>query len=100
MFANTGTTHSWAATTGRPPTIPTNYLRQYECLLNFEQVTIKDVCIHAEILLFITLHEKLAQKSYLEDDGSCEELTVWKKKWAYLFGQSLFALALKLLEKN
>ncbi|KAF9870046.1 hypothetical protein CkaCkLH20_12526 [Colletotrichum karsti] len=75
----------WAATTGRPATVPPAYLTQCKLLLNFEEVTMRDAMLYAEITLYLILHDKFSQRSYLGADGDCEELTAWRSRWSYLF---------------
>nr|XP_036583460.1 C6 zinc finger domain protein [Colletotrichum truncatum]KAF6792503.1 C6 zinc finger domain protein [Colletotrichum truncatum] len=75
----------WAATTGRPATVPSDYLAQCKLLLNFEEVTMRDAMMYAEITLYLILQDKLSQRSYLGADGECEELAAWKLRWNYLF---------------
>ncbi|KAF6839944.1 C6 zinc finger domain protein [Colletotrichum plurivorum] len=74
----------WAATTGRPATVPPDYLQQCKLLLNFEEVTMRDAMVYAEINLYLVLQDKFSQRSYLGSDGECEELAAWKSRWNYL----------------
>ncbi|KAI1373174.1 hypothetical protein F4677DRAFT_462543 [Hypoxylon crocopeplum] len=78
----------WAATTGRPSIIPTPYINQCNILLSFYQATMQDGMLVAEILLYSTLHQKLAHQSYLGDGGECKEFLSWKEKWDHLLGLS------------
>ncbi|KAI0173048.1 hypothetical protein GGR52DRAFT_369858 [Hypoxylon sp. FL1284] len=78
----------WAATTGRPSIIPTAYIDQCNILLSFYQATMQDGMLVAEILLYSTLHQKLAHQSYLGDGGECQEFLSWKEKWKHLIGLS------------
>ncbi|OHF01010.1 hypothetical protein CORC01_03577 [Colletotrichum orchidophilum] len=75
----------WAATTSRPATVPAAYLQQCKLLLNFEEVTMRDAMVYAEIMLYLILQDKFAQRSYLRSNGACEELSAWKARWNYLF---------------
>ncbi|TDZ65931.1 hypothetical protein CTRI78_v003435 [Colletotrichum trifolii] len=75
----------WAATTGRPATVPSAYLQQCKLLLNFEEVTMRDAMVYAEIGLYLILQDKLSQRLYLAHDGECEEIAAWKARWNYLF---------------
>ena len=77
---------SWAATTGRPPTIPSPYLNQCNMLLNVFQPTVQEEMVLAEILLYSIVNRKLARHSYLDSKGECEEFTTWRQRWAHLFG--------------
>ncbi|KAI1208657.1 uncharacterized protein F4807DRAFT_144868 [Annulohypoxylon truncatum] len=78
----------WAATTGRPSIIPTQYIDQCNILLSFYQATMQDGMLVAEIFLYSTLHQKLAHQSYLGDGGECKEFLAWKEKWNHLLGLS------------
>ncbi|KAI2466299.1 hypothetical protein F4781DRAFT_424182 [Annulohypoxylon bovei var. microspora] len=78
----------WAATTGRPSVIPIQYIDQCNILLSFYQATMQDGMLVAEILLYSTLHQKLAHQSYLGDGGECKEFLSWKEKWNHLLGLS------------
>ncbi|OBR05072.1 C6 zinc finger domain protein [Colletotrichum higginsianum IMI 349063] len=75
----------WAATTSRPATVPAAYLQQCKLLLNFEEVTMRDAMVYAEIMLYLLLQDKFSQRLYLSGDGTCEELSAWKTRWNYLF---------------
>ncbi|KZL75071.1 c6 zinc finger domain protein, partial [Colletotrichum incanum] len=75
----------WAATTSRPTTVPAAYLGQCKLLLNFEEVTMRDAMVYAEIMLYLILQDKFSQRLYLGGDGTCEELSAWKTRWNYLF---------------
>lgn len=44
----------------------------------------QDGMLVAEILLYSTLHQKLARRSYLDKNGECEEFKAWKQKWNHL----------------
>lgn len=46
-----------------------------------------DAMVYAEIMLYMILQDKFAQRSYLGSDGTCEELLAWKTRWNYLFGK-------------
>ncbi|KAH9236040.1 hypothetical protein K456DRAFT_34677 [Colletotrichum gloeosporioides 23] len=86
LWANTCLVNlHWAATTGRPATVPSAYLAQCKLLLNFEEVTMRDAMMYAEITLYLILQDKFSQRSYLGADGECEELATWKLRWNYLF---------------
>ncbi|KAK1723951.1 uncharacterized protein BDZ83DRAFT_753072 [Colletotrichum acutatum] len=86
LWANTCLVNlHWAATTSRPATVPTAYLLQCKLLLNFEKPTMLDAMVYAEIMLYMILQDKFAQRSYLGSDGTCEELSTWKTRWNYLF---------------
>ncbi|KDN64875.1 hypothetical protein CSUB01_02365 [Colletotrichum sublineola] len=75
----------WAATTSRPATVPAAYLRQCKLLLNFEEVTMRDAMVYAEIMLYMILQDKFSQRLYLGSDGECVELSAWRTRWNYLF---------------
>ncbi|UQC86868.1 uncharacterized protein CLUP02_12370 [Colletotrichum lupini] len=86
LWANTCLVNlHWAATTSRPATVPAAYLLQCKLLLNFEKPTMLDAMVYAEIMLYMILQDKFAQRSYLGSDGTCEELSAWKTRWNYLF---------------
>ncbi|KAK1638290.1 hypothetical protein BDP81DRAFT_316379 [Colletotrichum phormii] len=86
LWANTCLVNlHWAATTSRPATVPAAYLQQCKLLLNFEKPTMLDAMVYAEIMLYMILQDKFAQRSYLRCDGACEELSAWKARWNYLF---------------
>lgn len=89
---DTDLSHSWAATTGRPSTLPGPYFRQCRALLDFELATLRDTMLYAEITLYSIIEEKLSRESFLESDGACEELTGWKQKWSHLLGWSMRSL--------
>ncbi|KAI0601220.1 hypothetical protein F4775DRAFT_589908 [Biscogniauxia sp. FL1348] len=74
----------WAATTGRPSIIPMPYIDQCNILLSFYRSTMQDGMLVAEIMLYSALHQKLVQRSYLDDSDECEEFISWKQKWNYL----------------
>lgn len=76
----------WAATTGRPSIIPNHYITQCNILLSFYQATMQDGMLVAEIMLYSTLHQKLAHQSYLGNGGECKEFLSWKEKWNHLLG--------------
>ncbi|KAI0376059.1 hypothetical protein F5Y04DRAFT_225637 [Hypomontagnella monticulosa] len=78
----------WAATTGRPSIIPIPYINQCNILLSFYQATMQDGMLVAEILLYSSLHQKLANQSYLGDGSECKEFISWKDKWNHLLGLS------------
>ncbi|EKG19973.1 hypothetical protein MPH_02703 [Macrophomina phaseolina MS6] len=85
LWANICLVHlHWAATTGRPSTLPGPYFRQCRVLLDFELATLRDTMLYAEITLYSIIEEKLSRESFLESDGACEELTGWKQKWSHL----------------
>lgn len=67
--------------------MPSAYLAQCKLLLNFEEVTMRDAMMYAEITLYLILQDKFSQRSYLGADGECEELAAWKLRWNYLFGE-------------
>ncbi|WYZ42880.1 hypothetical protein EsH8_VI_000579 [Colletotrichum jinshuiense] len=86
LWANTCLVNlHWAATTSRPATVPAAYLQQCKLLLKFEEVTMRDAMVYAEIVLYLILQDKFSQRSYLGSDGACEELSAWKSRWNYLF---------------
>ncbi|KAK1838926.1 C6 zinc finger domain protein [Colletotrichum chrysophilum] len=85
LWACSPSSPDWAATTGRPATVPSAYLAQCKLLLNFEEVTMRDAMMYAEITLYLILQDKFSQRSYLGADGECEELAAWKLRWNYLF---------------
>ncbi|KZL67658.1 C6 zinc finger domain protein [Colletotrichum tofieldiae] len=86
LWANTCLVNlHWAATTSRPATVPAAYLGQCKLLLNFEEVTMRDAMVYAEITLYLILQDKFSQRLYLGSDGTCEELSAWKTRWNYLF---------------
>ncbi|KAK1597973.1 uncharacterized protein LY79DRAFT_599281 [Colletotrichum navitas] len=86
LWANTCLVNlHWAATTGRPATVPPAYLRQCKLLLDFEEVTIRDAMVYAEIMLYLVLQDKFSQGLYLGSDGTCAELSAWRTRWNSLF---------------
>ncbi|KAK1975503.1 hypothetical protein LZ30DRAFT_605498 [Colletotrichum cereale] len=86
LWANTCLVNlHWAATTSRPATVPAVYLRQCKLLLNFEEVTMRDAMVYAEIMLYLILQDKFSQRVYLGSDGTCVELSEWRTRWNYLF---------------
>ncbi|KAK2013956.1 hypothetical protein LZ32DRAFT_529363 [Colletotrichum eremochloae] len=86
LWANTCLVNlHWAATTSRPATVPAAYLRQCKLLLNFEEVTMRDAMVYAEIMLYMILQDKFSQRLYLGSDGECVELSAWRTRWNYLF---------------
>ncbi|KAK1541777.1 hypothetical protein CPAR01_05164 [Colletotrichum paranaense] len=92
LWANTCLVNlHWAATTSRPATVPAAYLLQCKLLLNFEKPTMLDAMVYAEIMLYMILQDKFAQRSYLGSDGTCEELSAWKTRWNYLFAWLILA---------
>ncbi|KAK2038954.1 hypothetical protein LZ31DRAFT_106838 [Colletotrichum somersetense] len=86
LWANTCLVNlHWAATTSRPATVPAAYLRQCKLLLDFEEVTMRDAMVYAEIMLYLILQDKFSQRLYLGSDGTCVELSAWRTRWNYLF---------------
>ncbi|EFQ28787.1 uncharacterized protein GLRG_03931 [Colletotrichum graminicola M1.001] len=86
LWANTCLVNlHWAATTGRPATVPAAYLRQCKLLLDFEEVTMRDAMVYAEIMLYLVLQDKFSQRLYLGSDGTCAELSAWRTRWNSLF---------------
>ncbi|KAM5380918.1 hypothetical protein ACJZ2D_003227 [Fusarium nematophilum] len=76
----------WAATTGRPSSIPSPYLKHCELLLSFYKASMQDGMLLAEIQLCTVLLQKLegAQQSTLDAEGQCTEFQAWKQKWGHL----------------
>ncbi|KAL6923769.1 hypothetical protein FSHL1_001018 [Fusarium sambucinum] len=74
----------WSATTGRPSILPGSYLSHCRNLLNFEQATIRDAMLFAEVSLYCTLQQDVCGEPDFASDGSCEKFTPWKQKWGYL----------------
>ncbi|KAK2000779.1 hypothetical protein LX36DRAFT_399844 [Colletotrichum falcatum] len=86
LWANTCLVNlHWAATTSRPATVPAAYLRQCKLLLDFDEVTMRDAMVYAEIMLYMILQDKFSQRLYLGSDGTCVELSAWRTRWNYLF---------------
>ncbi|RKU48437.1 hypothetical protein DL546_009634, partial [Coniochaeta pulveracea] len=77
----------WAATIGRPSTIPSRYLDQCSLLLKVTEGTVREAMIVAEITLYTNLNRKLTQHSYLDHEGECREFVSWKEKWFHLFAR-------------
>ncbi|KAM5354058.1 hypothetical protein ACJ41O_000708 [Fusarium nematophilum] len=75
----------WAATTGRPSVLPGSYLRQCRALLCFDQATMRDGMLYAEICLFTILHDLSSQESAIGHDGTCDEISEWRQEWNHLF---------------
>ncbi|OBS19236.1 hypothetical protein FPOA_10960 [Fusarium poae] len=85
LWANVCLVHlHWSATTGRPSILPGSYLSQCRNLLNFEQATIRDAMLFAEVSLYCTLQQNVCGRYDFASDGSCEMFTPWKQKWGYL----------------
>ncbi|KAH8665429.1 hypothetical protein BGZ61DRAFT_462270 [Ilyonectria robusta] len=78
----------WSATTGRPSILPPSYLRQCRILLNFEQATMRDGMLFAEIALYSMLEQRCSRKSYMKLDGSHGGFEEWRQKWSYLLDLS------------
>ncbi|KAF4538173.1 C6 zinc finger domain containing protein [Lasiodiplodia theobromae] len=72
----------WAATTGRPSTIPTSYLKHCNIILNFYDGTLEDSLILAEIALYESVLQKMNERPSLHSED--EEFAEWKQKWNYL----------------
>lgn len=79
----------FAVGTGKPPTIPADYIKQCPAILNHPDATVDDGLILAEILLFSALYYKLGNFPPLDEDGRCEELSAWETKWKHLLGTGL-----------
>lgn len=66
---------------------------QCPAILNHPEASVEDGVALAEILLYRTLHHKLANFS-LRGDGDeedcCTGLTAWKDKWKHLLGRCSF----------
>uniref|UniRef100_A0A098DTX4 Zn(2)-C6 fungal-type domain-containing protein n=1 Tax=Gibberella zeae (strain ATCC MYA-4620 / CBS 123657 / FGSC 9075 / NRRL 31084 / PH-1) TaxID=229533 RepID=A0A098DTX4_GIBZE len=87
LWANVCLVHlHWSATTGRPSILPGSYFSQCRTILNFEQTTIRDAMLLAEISLYCTLQKTVCGKPDFTSDGSCEKFTPWNHKWGYLLG--------------
>ncbi|EKJ78962.1 hypothetical protein FPSE_00819 [Fusarium pseudograminearum CS3096] len=85
LWANVCLVHlHWSATTGRPSILPGSYFSQCRNILNFEQTTIRDAMLLAEISLYCTLQKTGCGKPDFASDGSCEKFTPWNHKWGYL----------------
>ncbi|PCD18052.1 hypothetical protein FGRA07_07520 [Fusarium graminearum] len=85
LWANVCLVHlHWSATTGRPSILPGSYFSQCRTILNFEQTTIRDAMLLAEISLYCTLQKTVCGKPDFTSDGSCEKFTPWNHKWGYL----------------
>lgn len=52
----------------------------------------QDGMLVAEIMLYSTLHQKLAHQSYLGNGGECKEFLSWKEKWNHLLGKLYLSL--------
>ncbi|WZH41404.1 Zn2-C6 fungal-type domain-containing protein [Fusarium acuminatum] len=75
---------AWSATTGRPSILPGSYLSQCRNLLNFEQTTMRDAMLFAEVSLYCTLQQDTCGMPNFASDGDCEKFAPWKQKWGYL----------------
>ncbi|KAF4449933.1 Transcriptional activator of proteases prtT [Fusarium austroafricanum] len=58
-------------------------------LLNFEQSTIRDAMLLAEVSLYCTLQKDDCEKPTFANDGYSSKFEVWKQKWGYLLGLML-----------
>ncbi|KAK7419660.1 hypothetical protein QQX98_003251 [Neonectria punicea] len=74
----------WGANAGRPPTVPPSYLEQCRLLLNFQQATLRDGMLVAEVKLFIGVHNQYATGHCLSCDSSSTYLAAWKAEWGHL----------------
>ncbi|KAM0476304.1 hypothetical protein ACHAP7_006999 [Fusarium lateritium] len=85
IWANVCLVHlHWSATTGRPSILPGSYLSQCRNLLNFEQTTMRDAMLFAEVSLYCTLQQDTCGIPSFASDGDCEKFAPWKQKWGYL----------------
>ncbi|KAJ3539247.1 hypothetical protein NM208_g5566 [Fusarium decemcellulare] len=85
LWANVCLVHlHWSATTGRPSILPASYLHQCKCLLGFEQATMRDAMVFAEIELYVALQRNSYDKLETTKEGICASLTGWKQKWSHL----------------
>lgn len=92
---DTHTLHRFAVGTGKPTTIPANYIDQCPAILNHPEASVEDDLVLAEILLYRTLHNKLANFSLGDDHGEedhCTELRTWENKWKRLLGLFPFSM--------
>lgn len=67
--------------------MPPSYLRQCRILLNFEQATMREGMLFAEIALYSMLEQTCSRKSYMKLDGSHGGFEEWRNKWSYLLVQ-------------
>jgi hypothetical protein len=78
----------FAVGTGKPPTIPADYIKQCPVILDHPDATVEDGIVLAESLLFSALYYKLGNLPFLDKDGRCEELTAWETRWKHLLSMS------------
>ncbi|KAK5457218.1 hypothetical protein LTS15_004999 [Exophiala xenobiotica] len=74
----------FAVGTGKPTTIPWEYIQHCPSILNHPQASIDDGIILAEILLLSVLCEKPRSSLLLDRDGQSRDLAAWEQRWAHL----------------
>ncbi|KIW50201.1 hypothetical protein, variant [Exophiala xenobiotica] len=74
----------FAVGTGKPTTIPWEYIQHCPSILNHPQASIEDGIILAEILLLSVLCEKPRSSLLLDRDGQSRDLAAWEQRWAHL----------------
>ncbi|KAG5771961.1 hypothetical protein H9Q72_001695 [Fusarium xylarioides] len=85
IWANICLNHlHWSATTGRPSILPSSYFSQCRNLLNFEQSTMRDAMLLAEISLYCTLQKEDCVKPTFTNDGFSSKFAIWKQQYGYL----------------
>ncbi len=77
----------FAVGTGKPTTIPWEYIQHCPSILNHPQASIEDGIILAEILLLSVLCEKPRSSLLLDRDGQSRDLAAWEQRWAHLLSK-------------
>lgn len=77
----------FAVGTGKPTTIPWEYIQHCPSILNHAQASMEDGIILAEILLLSVLCEKPRSSLLLDRDGQSRDLAAWEQRWAHLLSK-------------
>ncbi|KAH6670866.1 hypothetical protein F5X68DRAFT_247418 [Plectosphaerella plurivora] len=74
----------WAASTGRPSTIPAAYLDSCNILLSFYDASMHDGMLLSEVLLYTNLLEKLETRHAPQSSPENLGFPAWKERWNHL----------------
>ncbi|OQU95796.1 hypothetical protein CLAIMM_01964 [Cladophialophora immunda] len=74
----------FAVGTGKPTSIPSEYLQHCQAILNHPEASTEDRITLAEILLLSVLCQKPRSSLLLDRGGKSQDLEAWEQKWAHL----------------